>query len=48
MPLSAVGLDLKFECFESADKEESKDGEADTAAEHFKFEILLDHKYPFS
>jgi hypothetical protein len=43
-----VGLDLKFECFESADKEETKEGKVEVQPEHFQFEILLDHKYPFS
>ena len=49
MPLLVVGMDLKFDCFEPADKEETKEAsKVEELPEHFQFEILLDHKYPFS
>jgi hypothetical protein len=41
-------MDLKFDCFELDDKEETKDSKVEILPEHFQFEILLDHKYPFS
>jgi hypothetical protein len=44
-----VGMDLKFDCFDPVDKEDNKEAsKIEELPEHFQFEILLDHKYPFS
>ena len=43
-------MNFKFDCFEPKDKDDSADSnkKIEELPEHFQFEILLDHKYPFS